>query len=112
MAQGDVIASITDTAAAAYLVVQPGAGVHLLVKDFFASGSGTAATGTFQYYDGIDIGSSLVSGVGHAVDFASYRCYYPANELNIVLNNALYCRVYNGDTVAARKIGITAIQIK
>jgi len=111
MAQGDVISSITDTAAATLLTIQPGAGVHWLVKDFFASGDGTNG-GYFLYYDGTDIGSPWLCYLTD-IDFNSYRMGIAGagNELNIVLNNSLYCQIFNRST-SSRKCGLTAIQIK
>ncbi len=105
MAQGDVITEFSDVATGVDLVVQPSAGEHWLVKDLFAANSGY-----FEYYDGTDAGNNLTTSVVD-IDFASYRIANIANELNIVLNNTLYCRLRNSSG-SNKKCGLTAIQIK
>ena len=112
MAQGDIIADITDLAADSWYTVQPAAGESYLIDDFFSSGDGTNA-GKGRYYDGTD-GSPDFPTSTSDLDFVSYRATQSKThqETMFHINNTLYWRVYNDGGVAARKCGVLAIQLK
>ena len=113
MAQGDVIADITDLAAETFYVIQPGAGESFIIDDFFASGGG-AANGYGGYYDGTDAMDTYFETDTSAGDFISYRAEQAKTHQETMwhINNDLYWHVYNRDAGDAYKCGIVAIQIQ
>jgi hypothetical protein len=110
MAQGDVIAQITDVLASSDLVIQPAAGESWRVEDVFASGDGTTP-GYFCYYDGTDVGTLENVSAGDG-DLNSYRMAEAGpGIMPIYINNSLYLQIHN-QSLSSRKCGLTALQIK
>jgi hypothetical protein len=110
MAQGDVLAEITDVATLSFLDIQPPAGESWRVEDVFAAGDGTV-DGYFRYYDGVDLGTTEIISTNDA-DFNSYRVAKAGpGILPIYINNSLYLQARN-NSASSRKCGVIALQIK
>lgn len=111
MAQGDVIADISDLATHSFYAVQPGAGESYIIDDFFAAGD-TVSSGYGEYYDGTDDGSNFSTDTNDN-DYNSYRVAQSKThqETMFHINNTLYFRVYN-ESASTRKCGILAMQVQ